>query len=53
VIAIAESEAFAEALKKTNPRVTFVRAKHGDHYDAMIEEGVPQAIRWLQDLPAR
>lgn len=53
VIAIAESEAFAEALKKTNSRVTFVRAERGDHYDSMIEEGIPQAIRWLQDLPGQ
>ncbi|HVR40935.1 MAG TPA: prolyl oligopeptidase family serine peptidase, partial [Thermoanaerobaculia bacterium] len=51
-ISIAESEAFVEALAKTNPRVTFVRATHGDHYDSMIEEGVPQAIAWLRKLPA-
>jgi dienelactone hydrolase len=50
-ISIAESQAFVESLKKTNPRVTFVRATHGDHYDSMIEEGVPKAIRWLRDLP--
>lgn len=49
-IPIAESQAFADALKKTNPRVTFIRVAHGDHYDAMIEEGVPQAIEWLQGL---
>jgi len=50
VISIAETESFVEALKKTNPRVTFVRAERGDHYDSMIDEGVPQAIRWLRDL---
>jgi len=51
VIAIAESEAFVAALQKTNPHVTFVRGTHGDHHDSMIEEGVPQAIRWLKELP--
>jgi dipeptidyl aminopeptidase/acylaminoacyl peptidase len=50
-IAIAESQAFADALKKTNPNVTFVRATHGDHYDSMIEEGLPKAIGWLRALP--
>lgn len=52
VISIAETEAFVEELKKTNPRVTFVRAGSGDHYDSMIEEGIPQAIRWLLALNA-
>jgi dienelactone hydrolase len=52
-IDIAESEAFVAALQKTNPRVTFVRGTHGDHFDSMIEEGVPQAIAWLKELPGR
>jgi len=50
-IPISDSERFVETLKKTNPRVTFVRATRGDHYDSMIEEGMPKAIRWLQSLP--
>ena len=53
VISIIETESFAETLKKTNPRVTFVRAERGDHYDSMVEEGVPQAIRWLRDLQSQ
>ncbi len=51
-IAIADSETFVEALKKTNPRVTFVRGKRGDHYESMIREGVPKGIDWLQGLAA-
>lgn len=51
-IAIADSETFVEALKKTNPRVTFVRGKRGDHYESMIREGVPKGIAWLQGLAA-
>lgn len=49
-IAIAESDAFAETLKKTNPRVTFIRVARGDHYESMIDEGVPKAIDWLREL---
>lgn len=49
-IPIAESEAFVAALKKTNSRVTYVRGTRGGHYDSMIREGVPQAIRWLRGL---
>ena len=47
-ISIAESESFAETLKKTNPNVTFVRATTGGHFDSMIDEGVPRAIEWLR-----
>lgn len=50
LISIADTAAFVESLKKTNPRVTFVRAKGGDHYDSMIEEGLPQGIEWLRGL---
>jgi dipeptidyl aminopeptidase/acylaminoacyl peptidase len=52
-IPIADSVAFVAALKKTNPRVTFVRGTRGDHYQSMIEDGVPQAIQWLRSLSAR
>lgn len=48
VVSIDETAAFAELVKKTNPRVTFVRVESGDHYDSMVEEGVPRAIEWLQ-----
>lgn len=43
-----QSARFAEAVRKTNPDVTYVRAKSGNHYDSMIKEGVPQAVEWLR-----
>lgn len=49
-IPIAESQAFVDALRKTNSRVTFVRATDGDHFDSMIDEGLPKAIAWLRGL---
>lgn len=52
-IPISDSEAFVETLKKTNSDVTFVRGKSGDHYGSMIDEGVPQGIRWLERLRAK
>ncbi|HEX2833377.1 MAG TPA: prolyl oligopeptidase family serine peptidase [Thermoanaerobaculia bacterium] len=52
-IPISDSEAFVETLKKTNPNVTFVRGKRGDHYSSMIDEGVPRGIRWLKGLRAK
>ena len=45
-----QSARFAEAVRGVNPAVTYVRVPSGDHYDSMIHEGVPRAIRWLKEL---
>ena len=47
-IPIADTDVFVSELSKTNSHVTYVRGTNGDHYDSMIDEGVPQAIRWLE-----
>jgi dipeptidyl aminopeptidase/acylaminoacyl peptidase len=47
-VPIAGSIAFAAALRKTNPHVTFVPVAKGGHYDAMVREGIPRAIGWLK-----
>jgi dienelactone hydrolase len=41
---------FADQLKKTNSRVTYVEVPQGDHYDAMIDAGISQAIEWLKTI---
>ena len=43
-----ETARYAEALRKINPAVTFVAADSGDHYDSMIQRGIPAGIRWLK-----
>ena len=48
VVPPAQSARFAEAVRKTNPDVTYVSVKSGDHYDSMIKEGVPRAVEWLR-----
>jgi dienelactone hydrolase len=50
VTPIAATTAFVERLKKTNPRVAFVRARSGGHHESMISEGIPKAITWLASL---
>lgn len=52
-VPIAQSVRFAQEVQKVNPRVTFVRVPSGGHYSSMIQQGIPQAIRWLQDLSLR
>lgn len=50
-VPVAQSVQFANDLKKTNPKVKLVEAPAGGHYNAMIKQGIPQAIAWLKALP--
>lgn len=47
----ADVAAFNDAVRRTNPHVTFVRVPTGDHYQSMIDQGIPHAIHWLLALP--
>ena len=49
-VPVSETARFAEKLKRTNPRVTFVEVPTGEHYDSMIREGIPRAIKWFRGL---
>lgn len=43
-----DNAAFADAVRRAgNKDVTFVRVPTGDHYNSMIEQGIPKAIDWL------
>ena len=46
-----EVEDFDRQLEHFNHQVTFVRVPTGNHYDSMIQQGIPLAIRWLKRLP--
>jgi dipeptidyl aminopeptidase/acylaminoacyl peptidase len=39
---------FAELVRRTNPRVTYEEVPSGNHYDSMINEGIPRAVAWLK-----
>ena len=52
-IPAADVAEFARLAQQTNPRVTFVHVPTGEHYDSMIRQGIPRALRWLQALPAK
>jgi dienelactone hydrolase len=49
---IADTRAFADKLKQQGTNVKFVTAASGDHYDSMINEGIPAAIQWLRERQA-
>ena len=47
-----ESRDFAERLKASHKNVTLRTVAHGGHRDAMIRDGIPQAINWLKNVDA-
>ena len=48
-----DNAAFAAKLQQTNTQVSFIRVPTGNHYQSMIDQGLPRAVEWLKQLPAR
>jgi dipeptidyl aminopeptidase/acylaminoacyl peptidase len=49
-VPVHETAAYAGQLRRHNPRVELVTVPSGGHYDSMIHQGIPRAIRWLKRL---
>ncbi|HTN74786.1 MAG TPA: prolyl oligopeptidase family serine peptidase, partial [Pirellulaceae bacterium] len=45
------TERFVTAMRQANANITFGTSDHGDHYESMIQFGIPQGIAWLKQLP--
>ncbi len=45
------TQVFVDKLKASEAKVDFVAVDSGDHYDSMIEAGIPRAIHWIQNRP--
>jgi len=52
-VPITESQACERALRDAGAEVTFETVPTGDHYDSMIEAGIPRGIAWLQARRSR
>jgi dipeptidyl aminopeptidase/acylaminoacyl peptidase len=52
-VPFADSQKFADALRTQGKDVTFDLSETGDHYDAMISDGIPKAVVWLKERVAR
>lgn len=50
VIPFEDAKSFVTELQKSNPNVTFVTSDKGDHYDSMIQQGIPKGIEWLNKI---
>jgi dipeptidyl aminopeptidase/acylaminoacyl peptidase len=42
------TEKFVNQLKTSSTKVDFAVVNTGDHYDSMIQSGIPQAIHWIR-----
>ena len=49
-VSLEDDTLFVKALKRTNHNVTFLRVPTGNHYDSMIQQGIPNGIAWLNRL---
>lgn len=43
-----ESQTFSRVLAQAGVNLTFETTETGDHYDSMIDEGVPRGIEWIR-----
>ena len=48
----ASSERFVADLQRLGKRFTFETARRGEHYDSMIKQGIPKAIKWMKIQPS-
>jgi len=44
--------AFKDDLLRKGVTAKYVAVNSGEHYDSMIEQGIPQAIQWLKEIDA-
>ncbi|HVV99346.1 MAG TPA: prolyl oligopeptidase family serine peptidase [Planctomycetaceae bacterium] len=50
-VPISDTRAFAQLLQTSGKQAVMFEVATGDHYDSMIQQGIPQGIAWLQTLP--
>ncbi|MBL8817792.1 MAG: prolyl oligopeptidase family serine peptidase [Planctomyces sp.] len=50
VVSVTETRQFAEQVRAHNPQVEYAEVPSGEHYDSMIQQGIPRAVLWLMKL---
>lgn len=48
VVKISDTQSFAQQVRTQNPSVELYEVPYGEHYDSMIQQGIPRALLWLQ-----
>lgn len=52
VTSYSETQRFAEQLKAQGTEVEFVSGQGSDHYQTMVDEGLPRGVAWLKNIAA-
>lgn len=48
VVKISDTQSFAQQVRSHNSSVELYEVPYGEHYDSMIQQGIPRALLWLQ-----
>ncbi|MCA9010417.1 MAG: prolyl oligopeptidase family serine peptidase [Planctomycetaceae bacterium] len=50
VLEVGISQRFVEQARAHNQQVEYIEVESGDHYDSMIQDGIPHAVQWLKKI---
>ena len=52
VVKAGETKRFVDQARAHNPQVEYVEVDFGEHYESMIQQGIPRAVQWLKNIDA-
>lgn len=52
VVEAGETKRFVDQARAHNQQVEYVEVDFGEHYDSMIQQGIPRAVQWLKKIDA-
>ena len=52
VVEAGETKRFVDQARVHNNQVEYVEVDFGEHYDSMIQQGIPRAVQWLKHIDA-
>jgi len=52
VVEAGETKRLVDQAREHNQQVEYVEVDFGEHYDSMIQQGIPRAVQWLKNIDA-
>jgi len=53
MVPLADMQSFADAMNAAGKKITFARVPTGEHYQSMIDEGIPAGIKFMESMGAK
>ena len=53
MVQLADNQRFADAIHSAGKQIVFERVATGDHYESMINEGIPKGIKFMESMGAK